>query len=862
MLAHLISRGFKPRSIPLYVSAMAVWIFLSIPAPLAGNSDPAVADYPCLTGICGYVYAVAEYNGDLYAAGEFDMVDGQSGYHNIARWDGSQWNIVGGGTGNGVIRSLCVYDGRLYAGGYFLTVGAVTANDIAVWDGSVWSAVGDGINGSIGVTEMLVYDNKLFIQGGVDTVGTVVVDGLAAWDGSTWSTVGNGSAGSTMAVFDGNLVVIEGDEARFWDGSSWTTYPFDFTFRPKTAIEYDGKLIVGGFFSEVDGIPVNNIAAWDGSSWSAMGDGLEAIGTGLNTYLWSLFVSDGSLYAGGNFNFSGTDSVNFIARWDGITWTGLGSGVGVNEYPGSSATVFAITSYNGDIIAGGGFTLAGGKIANRIAGWDGAAWYPLTASAGIPFGITLPERTLLTFGDTIEIPVTKITGSDEMQGFSFLMGFTNDAITLIDVLPGELFDEQGDYMWEYFTYRTVTFNGCDTTCPSGLVRTVAIAETNNGPYHPTSYSIYNGAILFTLRFVVSSDTTMYACTNFPLYFFWIDCGDNSIALPGETVALAISNEIYTSDLEEISDPYADFPTQFGAPESCIGEIENPAVRYINFYNGKMYFDCPIDPLFEVGDINLNGISFEIADMVMFYNFFLKGTAAFPVDVSHSIANSDIDFNGTPLEIGDFVNLGRVIMGCMLPPQGIGSQVDTVTIIQNPLTGQVSFTGDDSLGGVFVIFDDEIEAGPLIDTNYFDFVTVFDSTYNYTRVILTPKFEAYCEFEGLSPGPLFWYAGPGEIIQSAMIDSIAVAGAQAASLAADYVVTNLLVIQPNPCGDANFDGKVNIGDAVFLINYIFKQGPAPTTAFADANEDGEINLEDVISIVNYIFHGGSLPVCIE
>jgi len=64
-----------------------------------------------------------------------------------------------------------------------------------------------------------------------------------------------------------------------------------------------------------------------------------------------------------------------------------------------------------------------------------------------------------------------------------------------------------------------------------------------------------------------------------------------------------------------------------------------------------------------------------------------------------------------------------------------------------------------------------------------------------------------------------------------------------------------------CGDANGDGVVNIGDAVYIINYIFKNGAAPYPLEAgDSNCDGVINVGDAVYIVNYIFKNGSEPCC--
>lgn len=64
-----------------------------------------------------------------------------------------------------------------------------------------------------------------------------------------------------------------------------------------------------------------------------------------------------------------------------------------------------------------------------------------------------------------------------------------------------------------------------------------------------------------------------------------------------------------------------------------------------------------------------------------------------------------------------------------------------------------------------------------------------------------------------------------------------------------------------CGDANGDLSVNIGDAVFLINYIFNGGPAPYPLLnSDANCDGSVNIGDAVYLIEYIFNGGPAPCC--
>ncbi|MCK5126965.1 MAG: S8 family serine peptidase [candidate division Zixibacteria bacterium] len=64
-----------------------------------------------------------------------------------------------------------------------------------------------------------------------------------------------------------------------------------------------------------------------------------------------------------------------------------------------------------------------------------------------------------------------------------------------------------------------------------------------------------------------------------------------------------------------------------------------------------------------------------------------------------------------------------------------------------------------------------------------------------------------------------------------------------------------------CGDCNDDKTVNLADAVYLVSYIFHNGPQPVNmSIADANCDSVINLGDAIYIINYVFKSGASPCC--
>lgn len=70
----------------------------------------------------------------------------------------------------------------------------------------------------------------------------------------------------------------------------------------------------------------------------------------------------------------------------------------------------------------------------------------------------------------------------------------------------------------------------------------------------------------------------------------------------------------------------------------------------------------------------------------------------------------------------------------------------------------------------------------------------------------------------------------------------------------------LEVESYICGDANGDGMINVGDAVFLVNFIFKNGAAPDPVCSgDANGDGQANVGDAVYLINFIFKNGTAPV---
>lgn len=338
------------------------------------------------------IEALTLYAGVLVAGGSFDSA-GAVQANNIARWDGASWHALGTGM-NREVGALVAYGGSLIAEGGFTVAGGKVANGIASWNGSEWNAVSSRAGKGLGVgyhsyevKSFCIHENELIVGGYFATVGNLVVNNIACWTGTQWHPLGSGAGAGRrtpepeiLADYNGDLVAVGDsgvtDYIARWNGVDWDTLGGRTNYEQgiSTLASFDGQLIAGGHFDTIDGVNANNIAAWNGSSWSAVGSGIGGNYPSVN----ALCIYNGQLIAGGEFDSAGGMSASNIARWDGLNWYPIGSGI--------DGGVHALTVYKGQLVAAGDFTFAGGVSANGIARWDGSLWLPLPGGPGM--GIT------------------------------------------------------------------------------------------------------------------------------------------------------------------------------------------------------------------------------------------------------------------------------------------------------------------------------------------------------------------------------------------------------------------------------------------------------------------------------------------
>jgi len=195
------------------------------------------------------------------------------------------------------------------------------------------------------------------------------------WDNSLSPCVAGVSGSVTAAtIYDGKLVVAGSfvmagctlaNSIAAWDGATWTPLGESLSGIVVALTVYDGKLVAGGLFLSIGDPASYGVVAWDGTSWSSLGSGLG----GVFPLVGALTVYEGDLIAAGSFALAGDSVASTIASWDGSEWSPVGSG--------TNHAVYALTSYGTLLVAGGSFTEAGGAAANRIAAWNGTSWSPL-----------------------------------------------------------------------------------------------------------------------------------------------------------------------------------------------------------------------------------------------------------------------------------------------------------------------------------------------------------------------------------------------------------------------------------------------------------------------------------------------------
>ena len=322
----------------------------------------------------------------------------------ITRFDGTDWHGLGQGfgdwglDGNGhFVSAIYEHQEEVFVGGLFPNAGDALHEGLARWKNNDWVAAGNPLSNTGGlviVRDFATYQGNLVMAGCFEKSGNTTLNNIGRWNGSNWLAMGGGvppsSCFSTIDDFfsgEGIQALLPvgaslyvggafggagapGDNLARWNGATWSEVGGGTNGTVNDLVDSGGKLYIAGSFTRVSNnvMPVKRIASWNGAVWDSLGGGMDG-GTPQYEGVYALALLGGSLYAAGDFTTAGGVTANNIARWDGASWHPLGDGV--------DGLVLDLEVVGTDLYATGWFTEAGGESARGIAKWDGSGWVAL-----------------------------------------------------------------------------------------------------------------------------------------------------------------------------------------------------------------------------------------------------------------------------------------------------------------------------------------------------------------------------------------------------------------------------------------------------------------------------------------------------
>ena len=220
---------------------------------------------------------------------------------------------------------------QLVVGGTFNTIDGQAINNIALWDGSTWQSVGGGTNNQVLGLLPIAGPNgttDLIAIGSFSLAGGTSVTGVARWSGV------NGTVFALRALSDGRLAV-GGTFTNFFAGigtpgrialwrrtgpaTGWSELNTGVNGDVRSILELrDGTIIVGGAFDRA-GSPqrfASRLARFNGTSWSGTGFGLENSPAPAAAIVSTLTqLPNGDVFVGGLFDSAGGSVARSLSVW-------------------------------------------------------------------------------------------------------------------------------------------------------------------------------------------------------------------------------------------------------------------------------------------------------------------------------------------------------------------------------------------------------------------------------------------------------------------------------------------------------------------------------------------------------------------
>ena len=355
------------------------------------STDFAVPDY------LGTIHDGLQFNGEVVVCGEFAMFDSKS-IATIAAFDGAEWRSLDPAPGECL--GIDVWRGELVAIGYFDLPGKSGNPALFKYDGTNWELLVDDLP-CTHLEDMAVYDDCVYI-------GDLL--GLFCWDGSTFRAIEEDASQHNFSVYGltvyddhlilgGNLYDVgEPNSVLAWDGSAFESIGTHNATVHDVQV-FDGQLVATGRFTEIGGVSADYVAAYDGSTWQSMGDGLPGRGQ-------YLAASSEELVVSGSFAQTATPNDPSLRRWNGSQWVVL------TEH--ATSTMFSVFSAGDDVYVAAQYTDPMSGELSRLTRYDGAGFEPQIPSGGL--GIRGGVRLIRPYGDDL-LAVGEFTAAGRTQAY-------------------------------------------------------------------------------------------------------------------------------------------------------------------------------------------------------------------------------------------------------------------------------------------------------------------------------------------------------------------------------------------------------------------------------------------------------------
>jgi hypothetical protein len=324
--------------------------------------------------------------------------------------------------------------------------------------------------------------------------------------------------------------------------------------------------------------------------------------------------------------------------------------------------------------------------------------------------VFIPNSDCVNPGEYVCLPILLDNNTTPFGGFELAVDFDYTAMTFVGLEFGEATEG-----FEKLTYRLLPCPLCG--CCKYKILLFGMYDIPNGvanigdPIPMTPQGVYQ--VIANLCFVVNNDENLRGM-KIPVCFEWegtIDpetgclvedwnCGENTFSSwSGDTLYGSVLCCQFVHELCDFANPRVDQKLifQWGVCGQNCGGVDV----------------CAAGPgACKRGDVNMNTITYEVADAVLFASYFVEGTSVFRYDMAYQICATDVNADGRTLTLSDLVYLIRVILHDAVELPKLTPSTDIANVVV--YNGTISTECASPIGAILFEFDSAVDPTLLAD----------------------------------------------------------------------------------------------------------------------------------------------------